>query len=129
MEITGKVIQILPTKSGVSKSGTPWAVQEFVIETQETYPKKAAIRVFGADKINQFAIKPSELLTVSLDINAREFNGNWHNDITAWKVVRGEQQQAAPQPQQQPQQQRQSVVVNSAPQPQAQAQSDGDLPF
>lgn len=27
-------------------------------------------------------------MTVSFDINAREFNGKWFNSVNAWKVVR-----------------------------------------
>ena len=41
-----------------------------------------------SDKIDQFNIQLGEELNVSFDIDAREYNGRWYNDIRAWKVER-----------------------------------------
>ncbi|EGJ71181.1 hypothetical protein Bcop_0974 [Bacteroides coprosuis DSM 18011] len=89
MEFSGKVIAVLPVKSGTSKVGNPWMVQEYVVESNEMYPKKMCFDVFGEDKIKQFDIKMGEELTVSFDIDAREWQGRWFNSIRAWKVERG----------------------------------------
>ena len=35
-----------------------------------------------------------EEVTVSFDINAREYNGKWYNSVNAWQVVRQSGQQA-----------------------------------
>lgn len=86
-EITGKIIAVLPTKSGTSARGTQWSSQTAVIETQEQYPKKVAFDVLG-DKIAEFNLQVGEEVTVSFDINAREFNGKWFNSVNAWHVVR-----------------------------------------
>ena len=89
MEITGKIIAVLPERGGVSqRTGSEWKVQEYVLETQEQYPRKMCFDVFGADKIAQFAIKIGDQLTVSFDIDAREYQGRWYNSIRAWKVER-----------------------------------------
>lgn len=89
MEITGKIIAVLPERGGISKTGNEWKMQEYVLETHEQYPRKMCFNVFGADKIAQFNIQAGEEMTVSFDINAREYNGRWYNDIRAWKVERG----------------------------------------
>lgn len=89
MEITGKIIAVLPERGGVSKTGNEWKMQEYVLETHEQYPRKICFNVFGADKISQFNIQAGEEMTVSFDINAREYNGRWYNDIRAWRVERG----------------------------------------
>ena len=89
MEITGRIIAVLPERGGVSKTGNEWKMQEYVLETHEQYPKKLCFNVFGADKIAQFNIQVRDELTVSFDINAREYNGRWYNDIRAWRVERG----------------------------------------
>ena len=89
MEITGKIIAVLPERGGVSKTGNEWKMQEYVLETHEQYPRKICFNVFGADKIAQFNIQVGEEMTVSFDINAREYNGRWYNDIRAWKIERG----------------------------------------
>lgn len=89
MEITGKIIAVLPERGGISKTGNEWKMQEYVIETHEQYPRKVCFYVFGSDKIAQFNIQAGEEMTVSFDINAREYNGRWFNDIRAWRVERG----------------------------------------
>lgn len=86
-EITGKIIAVLPTKSGTSARGTQWSSQTAVIETHEQYPKRVAFDVLG-DKITEFNLQVGEEVTVSFDINAREFNGKWFNSVNAWHVVR-----------------------------------------
>ena len=94
MEIQGKIIAVLPTRSGTSARGTQWSSQTSVIETQEQYPKKLAFDVIN-DKIDQFNIQVGEFLTVQFDINAREYNGRWFNSINAWNVIRQAQQAPA----------------------------------
>ena len=96
MEITGKIIAVLPERGGISKTGNEGKRQEYVLETHEQYPKKICFNVFGADKIAQFNIQAGDEMTVSFDINAREYNGRWYNDIRAWRVERGTAAAAAP---------------------------------
>ena len=86
-EITGKIIAVLPTKSGTSARGTQWSSQTAVIETHEQYPKRVAFDVLG-DRIAEFYLQVGEEVTVSFDINAREYNGKWFNSVNAWNVVR-----------------------------------------
>ena len=88
MELTGKIIAVLEKRGGTSKAGNPWEIQEYVLETMEQYPRKMMFNVFGADRIAQFNIQMGETLTVSFDIDSREYNGRWYNDIRAWKVDR-----------------------------------------
>lgn len=87
MELQGKVIAVLPEKSGVSARGE-WKAQSYVIETHEQYPKKLCFDVFGADRISQFNIQSGEELLVSFDIDAHEYNGRWFNSIRAWNIQR-----------------------------------------
>lgn len=87
MEIFGKIIAVLPERSGTSQRGNQWRSVSYVLETQEQYPKKLAFDVVN-EKIDQFAIQPGEMLNVQFDINAREYNGKWFNSIQAWNVVR-----------------------------------------
>ena len=90
MDLTGKVIAILEARSGVSnRTGNSWMTQEYVIEIPGQYPRKMMFNIFGEDRIKQFNIQMGEDVTVSFDIDAREFNGRWYNDIRAFNVVRG----------------------------------------
>lgn len=86
MEFSGKIIAVLPERGGVSRNGNEWKSQEYVIENHDQYPRKMCFDVFGADKIAQFNIQVGQELTVSFDIDAREWNGRWFNSLRAWKV-------------------------------------------
>ena len=86
MELQGKVIAVLPERSGVSARGE-WKSQSFVIETIEQYPKQMVFDVFGADRLAQFNIKSGDEINVSFDITAHEYQGRWFNNIRAWNVV------------------------------------------
>ena len=89
MEITGKIIAVLPAQGGVSqRTGNPWKSQDYVIETHDQYPKRCCFRVFGEEKINQFNIQLGEEMTVSFDIDSHEYQGRWFNDVRAWAVNR-----------------------------------------
>jgi hypothetical protein len=89
MDFTGKIIAVLSKKNGVAKAtGNPWAAQEYVIENHDQYPRKMCFEVFGEEKIAQFNIQAGEELTVSFDIDARQWQDRWFNQVRAWKVER-----------------------------------------
>ena len=85
MEISGKIVRVLPEKSGQSARG-PWRKQDYVLETQTQYPKQICFMVWG-DKIDEFGIQEGQELQVSIDIESREYNERWYTDVKAWKVA------------------------------------------
>jgi hypothetical protein len=88
MDITGRIIAVMEKRSGQSqRSGNAWASQDYVIETLEQYPRRCVFNVFGEDKINEYNLQIGAEVTVSFDINAREYNGRWYNDIEAYGIV------------------------------------------
>jgi len=90
MEISGKIIQVLPLQTGVAKnSGNPWQVQAYVLETQEQFPKKVCFEVFGEQRIKDNMCQLDDIVTVSFDIESREFNGRWYTSVRAWRVQQG----------------------------------------
>lgn len=130
MELVGRIVQILPLRTGTSKAGNPWKVQEYILETLGTqYPRKVCFELFG-DNVDKFPMQIGQDVTVSIDIESREFNGRWYTSIRAWNVVQGvaapgvvapaAASYAAPQPPAQP--------VAPA-QPAAPVSAADDLPF
>ena len=89
MEFTGRIIKALEPRGGVSsRTGNPWKMQDFVIEeTMGQFPKRMAFNVFGEENLNRINIQEGQELTVSFDINAREYNGRWYNDVRVWNVM------------------------------------------
>ena len=89
MEITGKITHALEMRSGTARTtGNPWMSQSFVIETHDQYPRRCVFDVFGEDRLKEFNIQVGEELTVSFDLDAREYQGRWFNSVRAWKVER-----------------------------------------
>ena len=90
MELIGKIIQVLEERGGVSaRTGSEWRMGSYVLETTtDRFPRKMMFEVFGADKIQQFNIQVGEMVRVSFDIDAREYQGRWYNSIRAWNVDR-----------------------------------------
>lgn len=97
MDLTGKIIAILPASSGTSqRTGNPWMSQDYVIEVPGQYPRRMVFRVFGEDRIKMFNIQIGEEMTVQFDIDAHEYQGRWFNDIRAFNVFRGQPAQSVP---------------------------------
>lgn len=90
MDIVGKIIQVLPAQEGVSaRTGNPWKIQSYVLETQEQYPRKVCFEVFGEDRIKNNPCNVGDVVTVSFDIESREVNGRWYTSIRAWRIQQG----------------------------------------
>lgn len=85
MEIQGKIIAVLPEKSGTSARGG-WKSQQYVLETEEQYPKRCLFDVFGEDKIKQYALQEQMRVKVSYDPRADEKDGHWYGSNRAWNV-------------------------------------------
>ena len=84
MEISGKIIAILPMATGQGKNGT-WRSQDYVLETADQYPKKVCFNLFN-DKIDQFPMAIDDTVNVSFDVESREYNGRWYTTVRAWKI-------------------------------------------
>jgi hypothetical protein len=122
MEISGKIIAVLPTTSGEGKNGT-WRSQDYVLETADQYPKKVCFNLFN-DKIDQFHVAIDDVVNVSFDIESREYNGRWYTSIRAWKVDRNVSAANSGAPASQ-----QSVVNAQAFDATPQSGNGSDLPF
>ena len=87
MELKGKIIAVLPLRSGKTAKGE-WKSQQYVLETEEQYPKRLLFDIFSEDKIKQFSIQQGECVKVSYDPKAEEKNGHWYGSNRAWGVKR-----------------------------------------
>lgn len=115
MEIEGKIIQVLPAQEGVGQNGNPWKMQPYVLETLGDYPKKVYFEVFGEERIDKYPCEEGNHVTVSFDIESREYNGRWYTTIRAWRIAIGT---PAAQP-----------VATPAPQVEGAEEASSDLPF
>lgn len=84
MQLTAKLIQLLPMQSGTGKGGE-WKKQDIIVETEGTHPKKVCLSVWG-DKIDENQLKLGNILKLDFDIESREYNGRWYTDVKVWKI-------------------------------------------
>jgi hypothetical protein len=118
MQLTAKLIQLLPLQTGTGKNGE-WKKQDIIVETSGQYPKKICVSVWG-DKIDSKKLQAGNTLKIDFDVESREYNSRWYTDVKAWKIEveggKGEEPSSS------------SEYV--APEADMSTQSDdGDLPF
>ncbi len=128
MEVTGILVKQTSLREGVSKqNGNPWKIAEYLVEIPGQYPRHIAFRVSDGQvgRIARFESLVGKTVTVSFDIDAREYEGRWFNEINAWGILEyiNQTQRAA------------NMVAaqnagTQAPQPEAnEGGKDNDLPF
>lgn len=86
LDVTGTLIKILPEVTGAGKNGTNWLKQEFVLETEDQFPKKVCLSLWG-DKVNElkkYAL--GDKITASLNLESREYNERWYTEARAWRL-------------------------------------------
>ena len=142
IKLTGRVAKVFPAQSGVSaRTGNAWMSQEFVFEyhawSGANYPNRIVCRIFGEDRIKQWAPKElEENVTVMLSPDASEGKeGRWFNEIRVTNFKRANE----PQTQNQPAGGANDAASGNQPTPQANApqsqqkpaeeEQNDDLPF
>lgn len=89
MEIQGKIIHNLGEQSGVSKAGNSWKKHEYVLETQDSFPKQVHFDFFG-ERADQYPLNVGDVIKLSFDIESREYNGRWYTSIRGWKAEKAD---------------------------------------
>lgn len=98
LSIKGKIQEILNPESGVSRAGKEWQKQEFVIETDDQYPRKVCFTLFG-EKVSLInGLENGQEVEVSFNVESREYNGKWFHNINAWKIDKPSGSENLPEP-------------------------------
>lgn len=96
MQIKGRIIKVMAMTQGVSKAGNEWTKAEYVLETYSDFPKKVHFDIFG-EKAKTYVLKEGDNVTISADIESREYNGKWYTSVHAWKAEKiGEERTGNP---------------------------------
>ena len=86
MELIGKLFKKLPEVTGESQRGL-WVKMEFVIETQEQFPKQVCFSLWGEDKV---AIVRNMQLGAEMKVyfspESKEYNGRWYTDLRCFRI-------------------------------------------
>src|ERR1017187_9396585 len=85
LELTAKLAKVYPVKTGEGRNGN-WTKQEFLVETQETYPKKVFFAAWGdkAEGIKNLVV--GDTIKISFFVESREYQEKFYTDLKVWKV-------------------------------------------
>jgi hypothetical protein len=91
MEVTGKIMAIIPAQSGVSqRTGNTWMSQEYVMDyfwwPNQTQPSQMLFKVFSEDRIKQWNLQLNDEVKITFHIEAHEYDGRWFNEVRCTNV-------------------------------------------
>ena len=125
LQLNGKCVKVFDTQYQSKKDGQMHPKHHFVIEVQDgNFIKKVCFSVMDEERWKGMGIVEGYTYNVSFEVSSREWNGNFYNDINAWRAVVVGNQQAQNTP-----------VQSQQPSPQAvsggyqQQQGSNNLPF
>jgi hypothetical protein len=97
MDLKGTVKKVMATTTGQGKKGQ-WCKQEFILETVGQYPKSICMSIWGQEKIDQYDLVEGMTLTAHLELESREHNGRWYNEVRVWKIENSDRSKVVPKP-------------------------------
>ena len=96
MEIRGKIIAVLPSRTGSARlPAMNGKSREFVLETEESKPQSVCLQLMNAN-IERYAVEVGMTVHVRFDISARQWENRWFNTLTAWEVTVIKQKEEQP---------------------------------
>ena len=79
MDITGIITKKLQKQSGTSANGQ-WQKQEFVITTEDQYPKTVCFNTWGPKVDDLVNFSEGNRVKVHFDVSSREYNERWYSE-------------------------------------------------
>ena len=90
MKVTGKIENILDTKTGTTKAGKDWKKTSFLVKTEDEYNNLYCFDIFGVEKVDKFLQWNSkgDIVEVDFDVVTKEWNNSYYTSLNAWKVFK-----------------------------------------
>jgi hypothetical protein len=85
LEFEGNLVKVLSEVTGQGKNGA-WVKQDFVLETEDQYPKKACFTAWGDKAADLKTFSLGEKLRVTFSVESREYNERWYTDLRAFRI-------------------------------------------
>lgn len=123
MEFTGRILKVLPQRSGISqKTGNEWKSQPFIFEYFENptdrWSDKVLLETMNENIIAQ--IEEGVEVKIGFGHNVNEYNGRTYNEVRMYKFELVKEQEPAPTEQ---------PVQESTPTPSPTTEEQDPLPF
>jgi len=85
MDINGKLVEILPLKSGISKkTEKEWQSQSIIIDNGDDFNNLICVEAFG-DKVKSLRnLKIGDQMTILVNLYSQKWGDNWYNKINGY---------------------------------------------
>jgi len=93
MEVTGKIVKILPIETGQKKDGSgEWKKQLFLVDNNESYNNIHCFEIFGEEKVDNFNKfnKLNDVVKVLFNISTNEWQGKYFTSLQSWRIEKAE---------------------------------------
>lgn len=87
MEFEGIVFSVLPLVKGTSARGE-WMKQDVIFDLPGEFSKKVCVGFWGDKAQDAGALKSGDSVSVSANVESREYNGRWYTEVRGWKMSR-----------------------------------------
>ena len=87
MELEVVVYKILEPVRGTSAKGE-WVRHEVIFDQPNDMNRKVCITFWGDRAQEVLSFREGEAISLSVNIESREFNGKWYTSLQAWRVNR-----------------------------------------
>ena len=85
LQISGKILEI-GTETANEIGNNVWKKQEFVIQTDEKYPKTIQINVWGDNILYLQRCKEGDLVNAMINVSSKKAGERWFTEVTAWRI-------------------------------------------
>jgi hypothetical protein len=87
LSIFGEILEIgSPITGEIGAKGTAWTKQDFLIRTDEKYPKEISLSVWGDNGIWLSRCIVGDMVECKINIQSKKVNDRWFTEITAWRI-------------------------------------------
>lgn len=81
------IVELFPTKSGVSKAGKEWATRDVLTKTHGEYPVDLLVSFFGTVDLEKLdGVTEGEIIETDVTPSSREYNGKWYTSCRGFGV-------------------------------------------
>lgn len=85
LQISGKVLEI-GTESTNEIGAITWRKKDFVLQTDEKYPKTIHIQVWGDNILWLDRCHIGDIVNVMINVSSKKSKDKWFTEVVAWRI-------------------------------------------
>jgi hypothetical protein len=85
LQISGKVLEI-GTETTNEIGAITWRKKDFVLQTDEKYPKTIHIQVWGDNILWLDRCHIGDIVNVMINVSSKKSKDKWFTEVVAWRI-------------------------------------------